>query len=190
MLEIVIQSYNVYRVMGLLEIIATKHLGETVMKKNAGLRRSLDRLDDATTRVSSQIERERIAAIVELCFEYERENGAGERENILRTLAEIVANAGIEIPSETIEEFDSRLTRANSSYKAASEKENEKGQQFLKKYSSLKAKARLATQAAVAKNSGLSRAYVAVIESGQHRPQHKTLQKLAKAYGVDISELL
>jgi transcriptional regulator with XRE-family HTH domain len=61
---------------------------------------------------------------------------------------------------------------------------------FLRKYFSLRAKANLATQQDVAKKSGLRRSYVSTIESGEHLPQQKTLQKLAKAFGVDVSELL
>jgi len=176
--------------MGVLEIIAEKHLGEAVLKKSPAIKRCISRLDEAAKRASSQDQRERIASIVELCFEYERETDAAERENILRTLEEIVADAEIKIPAGTIEEFDAGLVRTDSAYKAASAKEEDKAQRFLKKYSSLKAKAGLATQSEVAKKSGLSRAYVAVIEIGRHRPQHKTLQKLAKAFGVDIAELL
>ncbi len=176
--------------MGVLEIIAEKHLGEAVLKRNPAIKRCISRLDDAAKRASSQDERERIASIVELCFEYEREADASERENILRTLEEIVADADIKIPTETIEDFETELMRADAGFKNASANEGDKVQRFLKKYSSLKAKAGLATQAEVAKKSGLSRAYVAVVETGQHRPQHKTLQKLAKAFGVDVAELL
>ena len=46
------------------------------------------------------------------------------------------------------------------------------------------------TQEDVAKRAGLRRSYVAVIESGAHLPQQKTLQKLAKAFDVDLAELL
>jgi DNA-binding XRE family transcriptional regulator len=176
--------------MGVLEIIAEKHLGEAVLKRNPSIKRCISRLDVAAQHASSQDERERIASIVELCFEYERETDTGERENILRTLEEIVANADIRIPTETIEDFETELARTDAGYKAAAAKEDDKAQRFLKKYSSLKAKAGLATQAEVAKKSGLSRAYVAVVETGQHRPQHKTLQKLAKAFCVDVAELL
>jgi len=55
---------------------------------------------------------------------------------------------------------------------------------------SLRAKSGFKTQQSVAKKSGLRRSYVAVIEAGEHFPQQKTLQKLAKAFGVDVSELL
>ena len=61
---------------------------------------------------------------------------------------------------------------------------------FLKKYFSLRARAGLKTQQSVAKKSGLRRSYVAVVEAGDHFPQQKTLQRLAKAFGVDVSELL
>jgi len=108
----------------------------------------------------------------------------------LRTLEEIIADTAIKIPTETIEEFSAELAQTDPGYQAASAKADDKTQRFLKKYSSLKAKAGLATQAEVAKKSGLSRAYVSVVETGQHRPQHKTLQKLARAFGVDVAELL
>ena len=42
----------------------------------------------------------------------------------------------------------------------------------------------------VADITGLSRSYVAVIESGEHMPQQKTRQKLAVAFGVDVADLL
>jgi transcriptional regulator with XRE-family HTH domain len=60
----------------------------------------------------------------------------------------------------------------------------------LRKYFSLRAKAGLKTQAEVAKKAGLSRTHVTVIESGEHAPQQKTLQKLAKAFGVDVTDLM
>jgi len=176
--------------MGVLEIITEKQLGEALLKSKPALKRCLSRLDDAAQRATSAGERERIAAIVELCFAYERETDAGERENILRTLEEIIADTAIRIPTETIEEFSAELAQTDPGYQAVSAKADDKTQRFLKKYSSLKAKAGLATQADVAKKSGLSRAYVAVVETGQHRPQHKTLQKLARAFGVDVAELL
>jgi transcriptional regulator with XRE-family HTH domain len=36
----------------------------------------------------------------------------------------------------------------------------------------------------------MSRSYIGVIESGEHVPQQKTLQKLAKAFGVDVADLI
>ena len=61
---------------------------------------------------------------------------------------------------------------------------------FLRKYFSLKHKAGLKTHAEVGKAAGLERTHVTVLESGEHMPQQKTLQKLAKAFGVDVTDLM
>jgi len=135
-------------------------------------------------------EKVRIASIVDLCFEYERESDPDEKENILRTLEEISVNKPLELPKESVEEWAGRLRKEDSGYAAAAEDAKMKSNAFLKKYFSLRAKAGLSTQAEVAQKSGLSRSYIAVIESGDHEPQQKTLQKLAKAFQVDVTELL
>jgi transcriptional regulator with XRE-family HTH domain len=46
------------------------------------------------------------------------------------------------------------------------------------------------SQQALSKKAGLSREYLARLESGQHNPSLVTLQKLAKALGVPVTELL
>ena len=61
---------------------------------------------------------------------------------------------------------------------------------FLRKYFSLKHQAGLKTQAEVGKAAGLERTQITVLESGEHMPQQKTLQKLAKAFGVDVTDLM
>ncbi len=53
----------------------------------------------------------------------------------------------------------------------------------------LRTKRRMSQQRLAAK-SGLSREYVARLEIGQHNPSLATLQKLAKALGVPVTELL
>ncbi len=135
-------------------------------------------------------EKARIGSIVDLCFQYERETNADEKANILRTLEEISANQPLELPTGTVDDWEKKLTADDASYAQVSEAEAQRLRQFRKKYFSLRAKAGLETQAAVAKKSGLRRSYVAVIETGDHFPQQKTLQKLAKALGVDLHELL
>src|SRR5882757_9541014 len=92
--------------MSVLEIVAEKHLGVKTLKKHPQLRAALRRIEGAATRGG---EKERIASIVELCFEYERETDAEEKANILRTLEEISANEPIELPTESFEEWDARL---------------------------------------------------------------------------------
>ncbi len=46
------------------------------------------------------------------------------------------------------------------------------------------------TQEALAKKAGLSRVYVARLETGKQDPTLTTLTKLAKALGVPVTELL
>ena len=46
------------------------------------------------------------------------------------------------------------------------------------------------SQQALAEKSGLSREYVARLETGQHNPSLATLQKFAKALGVPVTALL
>jgi transcriptional regulator with XRE-family HTH domain len=179
--------------MGILEIIAAKHLGARALQRRPRLRRALTRLEGSGARGDAATEvarKERIAAIVELCFEYDRESALEEKTNILRTLEEISADEPLEPPTETIQQWETRLKSSDPGYARADGAAGRKNAAFLKKYFSLRAKAGLATQADVAKSAGLRRSYVAVIESGEHVPQQKTLQKLAKAFRVDVSELL
>lgn len=173
--------------MSVLEIVAEKHLGMNTLKKHPQLRAALRRIEGAATQAT---EKERIASIVELCFEYDRETDAEEKANILRLLEEISGNEPIELPKESVEQWEARLKEENPAYARAEAPAKKKTAAFLKKYFALRARAKLATQADVARKSGLARSYVAVIESGEHVPQQKTLQKLSKAFGVDVADLM
>jgi len=177
--------------MGILEIIAEQHLGMKALASHPALRAAFDQAEKATRRPKvTEDEKARIASIVELCFEYDREADPEEKENILRTLEEISANVPLELPKQTVEEWETDLKKKDAAYAKADRAADRRGKDFLKKYFSLRAKAGLETQDAVAKKSGLKRSYIGVIETGEHFPQQKTLQKLAKAFGVDVSELL
>jgi transcriptional regulator with XRE-family HTH domain len=46
------------------------------------------------------------------------------------------------------------------------------------------------TQEALAKKSGISRGYLARVETGRHEPTLTTLRKLARALGVPVTRLL
>ena len=173
--------------MSVLEIVAEQNLGERTLQNHPKLRAALRRIEGST---KLKAERERIASIVELCFEFHRETDPDEKENILRTLEEISANRPIELPTESVEEWEEELKSKDAAYAKADAAAVKKTDAFLKTYFSLRAKAGLATQADVARKSGLSRSYVAVIESGEHIPQQKTLQKLARAFGVDVTALI
>jgi DNA-binding XRE family transcriptional regulator len=180
-----------FLLMGVLEIIADRKLSSSVLDSQPGLRASLSRVEKSAqqTRISPN-EKARLAALIELCFEYEREKDPEEKENILRTLAEISANEPLEMPSQKLDEWESDLKINDPAYKNADKSLDKRIQGFLKRYFSSRAKSGFKTQAAVAKASGLKRSYVAVIETGEHFPQQKTLQKLAKAFAVDVSDLL
>ena len=180
--------------MEVLELVAEKSLGKVVLSRHSGLKSGLRKIDRRTgTQPASKTsveEKERIAAIIELCFEYKRESDAEERENILRTLDEIVKNEPIGLPTQRIEQWDEQLAAEDREYAKVRRKDERRVQNFLKKYFSLKHRAGLKTQAEVAKTAGLERTHVTTLELGEHMPQQKTLQKLAKAFGVDITELM
>ena len=108
----------------------------------------------------------------------------------MRTLEEIVRNERIELPTQSIEEWDDKLVVGDREYRKLRTSDEKRIQIFLKKYSSLKAKAGFERQIDVAKAAGLGRTQVTVLESGEHMPQQKTLQKLAKAFDVDVTDLM
>lgn len=177
--------------MGVLEIIAEQQLGTKELESHPQLRAALERIEQAARRLNlHEDEKARIASLVELCFAYERESNAEEKANILRTLEEISENEPLELPTASVEEWEKKLESSDDVFAKAKRKLERRRHEFQKKYFSLRAKAGLQTQEAVAKKAGLRRSYVAVIEAGEHFPQQKTLQKLAKAFGVDVTELL
>lgn len=180
--------------MGILEIIAEERLGRSVFTDNAELKSRLQKIEksveDQTAAQTTDEERQRIAVIVELCFEYDREKDSEERANILRTLEEIAKNEPVELPLQKIYEWEDQVAAGDRAYAKLKKQDESRSKDFLKKYFSLRARAGLKTQADVAKKSGLSRTHVTVLESGEHMPQQKTLQKLAKAFGVDVTELM
>lgn len=177
--------------MGVLGIIAEQRLGTKAWLSHPQLRAALERIDQSVRRPNlHEDEKARIASLVELCFAYERESDPEEKANILRTLEEISANEPLELPTETVEKWEGKLEASSADFRKAKRKLDGRREAFQKIYFSLRAKAGLQTQEAVAKKAGLRRSYVAVIESGDHYPQQKTMQKLAKAFGVDVTELL
>jgi DNA-binding XRE family transcriptional regulator len=177
--------------MTVLEIIAEQRIGTKNLAGHPRLRGALRRIDDLARRDdSSKDEKARVESIVELCFAYERETDAEEKGNILRTLEEISGNEPLEFPGETMDEWEDELSSKDAAFAKAKEALDHRRQEFQRKYFSFRARAGLQTQEEVAERSGLRRSYVAVIESGTHLPQQKTLQKLAKAFDVDVAELL
>jgi DNA-binding XRE family transcriptional regulator len=180
--------------MEILELVAEKALGKSVLARHSELKSGLRKIDKNTgTRSASRTsadEKQRIAGIIELCFEYKRESDPEERKNILRALDEIARNEPIELPTETVEEWDNKLATEDREYRKLRRRDETRVENFLRKYFSLKHQAGLKTQAEVGKAAGLERTQITVLESGEHMPQQKTLQKLAKAFGVNVTDLM
>lgn len=180
--------------MGILEIVAEKELGKAILAKHLTFKTALNRLEkfaaSADRSKLSDAKKQRISSIVELCFEYERETDKEERKNILRTLEELAKDEPLELPTQDVVAWEKGLIAHDHDYAKIHEKYEKRIREFLKKYFSFRAKMGLTTQEAVAKATGLSRSYVAVIELGEHYPQQKTLQKLAKAFQVDVTDLM
>lgn len=177
--------------MTVLEIIAERSLGLQTLANRPELRDALRRIDSLVRSSSpNEDDRARISSLVELCSVYAAETDREEKANILRTLEEISENKPLELPTETIERWEDRLASKDQAFAKARATLDRRRREFQKRYFSFRAKAGLQTQEAVAKRSGLRRSYVAVIETGLHFPQQKTLQKLAKAFKVDVADLL
>jgi DNA-binding XRE family transcriptional regulator len=175
--------------MEILEIV-----GESIAANDAELGQALRRVEETVkaqkAKDTSPDEKQRIRDIIALCFEYDREEDKEEQKNIEETLRELIMNAPIALPTTTLSQWDEEHAQSNPRYAQLRNLDQQRRKQFIKKYASLKAKAGFQTQAEIANASGLHRTQISAIESGKHVPQHKTLQKLAKALGVDIAELL
>lgn len=180
--------------MEVLELVVENSIGKDVLARHSKLKSALRQADKSSggragARTTGEA-KQRIAAIVELCFAYKYETDPEERENILRTLDEIAANQPIELPVQNVEQWDDELAARDRDYAKLRQRDETRVEKFLKKYSSLKHRAGFKTQADVAKAAGIGRSQIAVLESGKHMPQQKTLQKLATALGVDVAELM
>ncbi|MDH5681761.1 MAG: helix-turn-helix transcriptional regulator [Spirochaetota bacterium] len=91
--------------------------------------------------------------------------------------------------SEDLFELEKRLLKTDNEYRKASEELDKEEEYFLRRYTELKASKGIKTQEEMARRSGISQSYISVIESGKHRPQMRTLVKLAETFGVDVNEL-
>ena len=175
--------------MEILEIV-----GESIAANDAELGRALRRVEETVkaqkAKDTSADEKQRIRDIIALCFEYDREEDKDERRNIEETLRELIINAAMALPTKTLSQWDEEHAQSHPRYAELRERDRQRRKQFIKKYASLKAKAGFQTQAEVANATGLHRTQISAVESGKHIPQHKTLQKLAKALDVDIADLL
>ena len=91
----------------------------------------------------------------------------------------------------TIEEILSQKEYASTPLDMAEQPEDEPGK-FAKFCAEKIKKIRVAagwSQTELAEKSGIPQSYISRIESAQHTPTHKTLKKLAAAFGVDLGQL-
>src|SRR2546423_12111340 len=115
--------------MGILEILAERSLGAKAFRRHATLRPGLSRLDRKVSRgaqEADEFEKERIVSIVRLLNEYMTERDPEERENIVRSLKEIVLNEPLELPSHSLEDWESDLKATDKGYAAADENAEKK----------------------------------------------------------------
>ncbi|MDH5681697.1 MAG: helix-turn-helix domain-containing protein, partial [Spirochaetota bacterium] len=91
--------------------------------------------------------------------------------------------------SKNLFDLEKRLLKTDSEYRKASDKLDKEEEYFLRRYTELKAAKGIKTQEEMARLSGISQSYISVIESGKHRPQMRTLLKLAETFGVGVNEL-
>lgn len=88
--------------------------------------------------------------------------------------------------SSTLEEIENEVLRSDAG-KELEKEFTDNINYFLSKYNERKAQLDLNTQEEVADITGISRRYISQLESGKHKPQFKTLKKLADGFGVDVS---
>src|ERR1035441_7732467 len=103
--------------MTVLEIIAERSLGTQTLADHPQLREALRRIDNlARAGNPSEDEKARVASLFELCSAYDSETDGDEKANILRTLEEVSANQRLELPTETVEQWEERLVSKDQAF--------------------------------------------------------------------------
>ena len=177
--------------MGILQLIAERKFKPEQLAAHPTLKASLAQAERLTRRKAlTEDERSHLVWLIDLCFDYDREIRLEEKAAILRTMEDICADAPTAAPAAKPSKPRAVPAADDPAALAQAKADADRLNAFRKKYFTLRGRLGLETQEAVAEKSGLRRSYIAVIESGDHVPQQKTLQKLAKAFGVDVSELL
>lgn len=89
---------------------------------------------------------------------------------------------------KSVDDWESEITSSEGG-KEAIEELNREAERFLAKYTQHKARLGLSTQQDVADLTGIDRRYISEIEKGKHKPQFKTLKKIADAFGISVTDL-
>ncbi len=120
-----------------------------------------------------------------------------EVNEIIETASEVIGaiqsladgRYGLSEDSLSVEGARAKFLDTDEGKTAKAELQQEIGT-FIKNYKALKAKLNLETQQDVADLTGIDRRYISIIEKGKHKPQFKTLKRLADAFGVEMDQLL
>jgi DNA-binding XRE family transcriptional regulator len=91
--------------------------------------------------------------------------------------------------SQNLDEIEKELL-SNQKGKMARESNQREANFFLEKYNHHKARLGLLTQEDVSKLTGLDRRQISVLEQGKHKPQFKTIKRIADAFGVPVKEFM
>jgi len=124
-----------------------------------------------------------------------RQEEEGEAEEIVCTLTEVVEamdalrNEQFSDGASTLDD-EERAILDTEDGQAADRQLAVEAQAFLKAYFHHKSRLGLRTQEDVERLTGISRRYISAIESGKHRPQFRTLKRLADAFGVDVTNIM
>ncbi len=133
--------------------------------------------------------------LVSLSKEKETPEVLEEIENVAYTVSEVIeaindmkeSKSSLSDDSLEIEQYEEEFLDSDEG-KKGSELYNQNKDTFLKKYIELKEKLGLKTQQEVADLTGIDRRQISRLEAGNHRPQFKTLQKLASGFGIKVAD--
>jgi len=120
----------------------------------------------------------------------QKENDPEDQQYIIEAIEELFMpphESAIRNAS-TLDEFEAEILSIPAGRRVKQELDA-RNAAFLDNYRALKERSGLNTQAKVARRANLSLTTIQSIESGRVRPQFRTLQKLADAFGVSVNEL-
>lgn len=118
-----------------------------------------------------------------------------EAEEIVETWMEVIeamealAHERFDDGAAPLEDEERDILSTPEGQAAARELEAE-NDSFLRVYFHHKSRLGLKTQEEVEKVTGINRRHISAIERGRHRPQFRTIKKLADAFGIDVGKLM
>jgi len=90
---------------------------------------------------------------------------------------------------QTLDDDEHEMLKTHEGREAA-EKLDRETAAFLRAYRKNKARLGLETQEEVAELTGINRRHISAIERGVHKPQFRTIKRLADAFGVPVTDFM